>query len=113
MDNQKTGDEKFEYYPKLFTFQFITSSSSSSISTEIHKEKGVRGPMFSKVLTSSDVGKLNRLVIPKQQAKRYFPLLGISFPYKGAELRFVDRIGVQWCFRYLFFLNCIIFLEFM
>lgn len=106
MDHQKqfsssTGDTEFDTDPKPFTIQFITSpSSSSSISTEIQKEIGEREPMFSKVLTPSDVGKLNRLVIPKQQAERYFPLLGLSSPYKGAELRFVDRVGMQWHFRY-------------
>lgn len=109
MDHQKqfsssTGDTEFDTDPKPFTIQFITSpSSSSSISTEIQKEIiGEREPMFSKVLTPSDVGKLNRLVIPKQQAERYFPLLGLSSPYKGAELRFVDRVGMQWHFRYFF-----------
>ncbi|KAI7981139.1 B3 domain-containing protein Os04g0581400 [Camellia lanceoleosa] len=30
--------------------------------------------MFDKVVTPSDVGKLNRLVIPKQHAEKYFPL---------------------------------------
>ncbi|KAI4372137.1 hypothetical protein MLD38_010408 [Melastoma candidum] len=29
--------------------------------------------MFDKVVTPSDVGKLNRLVIPKQHAEKYFP----------------------------------------
>jgi hypothetical protein len=32
--------------------------------------------MFDKVLTPSDVGKLNRVVIPKQHAESYFPLRG-------------------------------------
>lgn len=111
MDHQKqfsssTGDTEFDTDPKPFTIQFITSpSSSSSISTEIQKEIGEREPMFSKVLTPSDVGKLNRLVIPKQQAERYLPLLGLSSPYKGAELLFVDRVGMQWHFRYFLKLN--------
>ena len=30
--------------------------------------------MFDKVVTPSDVGKLNRLVIPKQHAEKYFSL---------------------------------------
>ncbi|KAL9246717.1 hypothetical protein vseg_020215 [Gypsophila vaccaria] len=33
-----------------------------------------REHMFDKVVTPSDVGKLNRLVIPKQHAEKYFPL---------------------------------------
>ncbi|XP_047342677.1 B3 domain-containing transcription factor NGA2-like [Impatiens glandulifera] len=46
-----------------------SSSPSSSSTTILQKEH-----MFDKVVTPSDVGKLNRLVIPKQHAQKYFPL---------------------------------------
>uniref|UniRef100_A0A0D9XP80 TF-B3 domain-containing protein n=1 Tax=Leersia perrieri TaxID=77586 RepID=A0A0D9XP80_9ORYZ len=52
--------------------------------------------MFEKPLTPSDVGKLNRLVIPKQHAERYFPLGGD----KGLILSFEDEAGAPWRFRY-------------
>ncbi|CAA7391644.1 unnamed protein product [Spirodela intermedia] len=54
--------------------------------------------MFDKVVTPSDVGKLNRLVIPKQHAERYFPL--DSTNDKGMLLNFEDRTGKPWRFRY-------------
>jgi hypothetical protein len=62
--------------------------------------------MFEKVVTPSDVGKLNRLVIPKQHAERYFPALDPSAAAaagaggKGLVLSFEDRSGKAWRFRY-------------
>ncbi|GJN09275.1 hypothetical protein PR202_ga27270 [Eleusine coracana subsp. coracana] len=55
--------------------------------------------MFDKVVTPSDVGKLNRLVIPKQHAEKYFPL-DASANEKGLLLSFEDRSGKPWRFRY-------------
>ncbi|KAG2260798.1 hypothetical protein Bca52824_080092 [Brassica carinata] len=59
-----------------------------------------REHMFDKVVTPSDVGKLNRLVIPKQHAERYFPLDNSSTNNKGLLLDFEDRTGNSWRFRY-------------
>lgn len=58
-----------------------------------------REHMFDKVVTPSDVGKLNRLVIPKQHAERFFPL-DSSTNEKGLLLNFEDRNGKSWRFRY-------------
>ncbi|XP_062181883.1 B3 domain-containing protein Os11g0156000-like [Phragmites australis] len=58
-----------------------------------------REHLFEKLLTPSDVGKLNRLVIPKQHAERYFPLGGDSGD-KGLILSFEDEAGKPWRFRY-------------
>ncbi|XP_017255225.1 B3 domain-containing protein At2g36080 [Daucus carota subsp. sativus] len=59
--------------------------------------------MFEKPLTPSDVGKLNRLVIPKQHAEKYFPLAangGGESVEKGLLLSFEDESGKTWRFRY-------------
>ncbi|XP_020580393.1 B3 domain-containing protein Os11g0156000-like [Phalaenopsis equestris] len=56
-------------------------------------------PMFEKPLTPSDVGKLNRLVIPKQYAEKYFPL-DAEAGEKGLLLSFEDENGKLWRFRY-------------
>ncbi|TVU26851.1 hypothetical protein EJB05_29420 [Eragrostis curvula] len=58
-----------------------------------------REHLFEKPLTPSDVGKLNRLVIPKQHAERYFPLSGDTGE-KGLILSFEDEAGKPWRFRY-------------
>ncbi|KAI4318812.1 hypothetical protein MLD38_032479 [Melastoma candidum] len=61
-----------------------------------------REPLFEKSLTPSDVGKLNRLVIPKQHAERCFPLggLGLTGADSGMLLSFEDESGKCWRFRY-------------
>ncbi|KAF3559271.1 hypothetical protein F2Q69_00011178 [Brassica cretica] len=58
--------------------------------------------LFEKPLTPSDVGKLNRLVIPKQHAERYFPLAAaaVDAVEKGLLLCFEDEEGKPWRFRY-------------
>ncbi|XP_021765463.1 B3 domain-containing protein At2g36080-like isoform X2 [Chenopodium quinoa] len=82
-----------------------TSSSPSSADQEY---------MFEKPLTPSDVGKLNRLVIPKQHAEKYFPLAnatavadssgdkitGAVAGGGGVLLGFEDESGKCWKFRY-------------
>uniref|UniRef100_M8C4Q6 B3 domain-containing protein n=1 Tax=Aegilops tauschii TaxID=37682 RepID=M8C4Q6_AEGTA len=55
--------------------------------------------MFDKVVTPSDTGKLNRLVIPKQHAEKYFPL-DASSNDNGLLLDFEDSAGKPWRFRY-------------
>ncbi|GMJ12036.1 NGATHA-like protein 3, DEVELOPMENT-RELATED PcG TARGET IN THE APEX 4 [Hibiscus trionum] len=57
-----------------------------------------REPMFEKPLTPSDVGKLNRLVIPKQHAEKFFPLGGGDSG--GLLMSFEDESGKRWSFRY-------------
>lgn len=55
--------------------------------------------LFDKAVTPSDVGKLNRLVIPKQHAEKYFPL-DVNSNEKGLILNFEDNTGNAWRFRY-------------
>ncbi|KAL9246222.1 hypothetical protein vseg_019784 [Gypsophila vaccaria] len=59
--------------------------------------------LFEKVVTPSDVGKLNRLVIPKQHAEKHFPLDTsgkCSSTSKGVLLNFKDADQKVWRFRY-------------
>ncbi|KAI3706541.1 hypothetical protein L6452_24348 [Arctium lappa] len=63
-----------------------------------HHHLANKEPMFQKPLTPSDVGKLNRLVIPKQHAEKYFPLGADQ--QKGLLLSFEDESGKLWRFRY-------------
>nr|WAK86046.1 transcription factor RAV4 [Nothapodytes nimmoniana] len=55
--------------------------------------------LFEKKVTPSDIGKLNRLVIPKQHAEKYFPLQK-GHASKGVFLNFEDDGGKVWRFRY-------------
>ncbi|EOA37139.1 hypothetical protein CARUB_v10010429mg [Capsella rubella] len=66
-----------------------------------------REVLFEKAVTPSDVGKLNRLVIPKQHAEKHFPLPAMTTatgmnpsPTKGLLINLEDRTGKVWRFRY-------------
>ncbi|XP_052154857.1 AP2/ERF and B3 domain-containing protein Os05g0549800 [Oryza glaberrima] len=73
-----------------------------------------REHLFDKTVTPSDVGKLNRLVIPKQHAEKHFPLqlplptttssvaaaADAAGESKGVLLNFEDAAGKVWRFRY-------------
>ena len=66
-----------------------------------------RSLLFEKAVTPSDVGKLNRLVVPKQHAEKHFPLkrapdaaAAAAATGKGVLLNFEDGEGKVWRFRY-------------
>ncbi|KAJ8513412.1 hypothetical protein OPV22_003846 [Ensete ventricosum] len=82
------------------------SPSPSSLSTGVRSHDGrgndsflLKEHMFEKVVTPSDVGKLNRLVVPKQHAERHLPMDALANE-KGLLLCFEDRTGKSWRFRY-------------
>lgn len=58
--------------------------------------------LFEKVATPSDVGRLNRMVIPKQHAEKHFPLHLSEELCKGVLLNFEDGEGKVWRFRYCY-----------
>jgi RAV-like factor len=69
--------------------------------------------LFQKELTPSDVGKLNRLVIPKKHAVTYFPLVcsdnnnnitanDDNYCTSDVELVFYDKLMRLWRFRYCY-----------
>ncbi|XP_075672210.1 B3 domain-containing transcription factor NGA1 isoform X2 [Castanea sativa] len=75
-----------------------TGGGGGGVGVRTHHEAIEKEHMFDKVVTPSDVGKLNRLVIPKQHAEKHFPL--DSTNEKGLLLSFEDRNGKPWRFRY-------------
>ncbi|KAK6944370.1 AP2/ERF domain [Dillenia turbinata] len=62
--------------------------------------------VFQKELTPSDVGKLNRLVIPKKYAVKYFPLVSKGIEDNAevdqTKLVFYDRLMNSWEFRFCY-----------
>ncbi|XP_074574932.1 uncharacterized protein LOC141831472 [Curcuma longa] len=56
--------------------------------------------MFAKELTPSDVGKLNRLVIPKKHAVQHFSHAAPT--QEELSIQFVDKEGRWWTFRYCY-----------
>ncbi|KAJ8424978.1 hypothetical protein Cgig2_031927 [Carnegiea gigantea] len=100
-DNSSSNNNP-NYTTAMSTNTDARSETASSLSAA-----GEREHMFEKPLTPSDVGKLNRLVIPKQHAEKYFPLAGDSSAADksatgsgGVLLGFEDEARKCWRFRY-------------
>ncbi|XP_057828650.2 B3 domain-containing transcription repressor VAL2 isoform X2 [Cryptomeria japonica] len=59
-------------------------------------------PLFEKMLSASDAGRIGRLVLPKACAEAYFP--PISQP-EGLPIRIQDAKGKDWVFQFRFWPN--------
>ncbi|XP_062171376.1 AP2/ERF and B3 domain-containing transcription factor At1g50680-like [Alnus glutinosa] len=107
-------------YPSKFSAFLRTQSQTNEIGISLKQTRVVHGDeqfscsqLFQKELTPSDVGKLNRLVIPKKYAVRYFPCICESVDDNGGgggsgsgvddiELLFYDKLMKSWKFRYCY-----------
>lgn len=101
------------YSSKFGTFvRSQTQSQSEEIGKGTPNQIRVQGngkiqcrQLFKKELTPSDVGKLNRLVIPKKYAVKYFPCICENAEENGVddvELVFYDKVMRAWKFRYCY-----------
>ncbi|KAK9082173.1 hypothetical protein Syun_031622 [Stephania yunnanensis] len=81
------------YWPKISDqeLQHISGVSNSAIT-----------PLFEKMLSASDAGRIGRLVLPKKCAEAYFP--AISQP-EGLPLKIQDTKGKEWVFQFRFWPN--------
>ncbi|KAK1320037.1 hypothetical protein QJS10_CPA03g00934 [Acorus calamus] len=81
------------YWPRI-TDQELQQISADSNTTIV--------PLFEKVLSASDAGRIGRLVLPKACAEAYFP--PISQP-EGLPLKIQDAKGKNWVFQFRFWPN--------
>ncbi|XP_078436033.1 B3 domain-containing protein Os07g0679700-like [Wolffia australiana] len=81
------------YWPRI-TEQELKQISGDSNSIIV--------PLFDKVLSASDAGRIGRLVLPKACAEAYLP--PISQP-EGLPLRIQDAKGRDWVFQFRFWPN--------
>ncbi|KAF5782464.1 putative transcription factor & chromatin remodeling CW-Zn-B3/VAL family [Helianthus annuus] len=81
------------YWPRI-TEQELQQISGDSNATIV--------PLFEKVLSASDAGRIGRLVLPKACAEAYFP--PISQP-EGLPLKIRDVKGKDWLFQFRFWPN--------
>ncbi|CAI9087602.1 OLC1v1021710C1 [Oldenlandia corymbosa var. corymbosa] len=81
------------YWPRISNeeLQQISGDSNSVIT-----------PLFEKMLSASDAGRIGRLVLPKKCAEAYFP--PISSP-DGVPLEVQDLKGKDWIFQFRFWPN--------
>ncbi|XP_052187292.1 B3 domain-containing transcription repressor VAL1 isoform X2 [Diospyros lotus] len=59
-------------------------------------------PLFEKVLSASDAGRIGRLVLPKACAEMYFPSISQS---DGLPIQIRDVKGKEWTFQFRFWPN--------
>lgn len=82
------------YWPRITDQELQQITSADSNSTII--------PLFEKMLSASDAGRIGRLVLPKACAEAYFP--PISQP-EGLPLKIQDISGKDWIFQFRFWPN--------
>ncbi|PIA54964.1 hypothetical protein AQUCO_00800005v1 [Aquilegia coerulea] len=81
------------YSPKIIDpeLQKISEASNSVIT-----------PLFEKMLSASDAGRIGRLVLPKRCAEAYFPAISQS---EGIPLKVQDAKGQEWVLHFRFWPN--------
>ncbi|PON54564.1 AP2/ERF transcription factor [Parasponia andersonii] len=101
---------KFEDFLKNTCTENLANEAGLGLGTRVNKD-GVlfKQLLFQKELTPSDVGKLNRLVIPKKYAIKYLPRISEEKSEEGSEggvddveVVFRDRLMRSWKFRYCY-----------
>ncbi|XP_022742492.1 AP2/ERF and B3 domain-containing transcription factor At1g50680-like [Durio zibethinus] len=92
---------KFMDYLKARSRSAKVEIDLNSVGTYSHKGLTCK-QLFQKELTPSDVGKLNRLVIPKKYAVKHFPPVSGTEKESAAELIFYDKFMRLWKFRYCY-----------
>nr|AGT55822.1 tempranillo [Antirrhinum majus] len=107
MLRKHTYNDELEQSRKNFSNNSgVNKSCPFVLSGSADAKARAREQLFEKAVTPSDVGKLNRLVIPKQHAEKHFPLQNngnngnSSSTSKGVLLNFEDVGGKVWRFRY-------------
>ncbi|XP_042045349.1 B3 domain-containing transcription repressor VAL1-like [Salvia splendens] len=81
------------YWPR------ITDQELQQLSGDL---KSIIVPLFEKVLSASDAGRIGRLVLPKACAEAFFPLINQS---EGIPIRIQDITGKEWTFQFRFWPN--------
>jgi hypothetical protein len=81
----------------FFSSDLRYGQGSSAQHGDSHREGIEMEFMFSKMLTQSDVSKLNRLLILRKEAKKYFSMGSGAIDQEGASfLNFEDSDGKLW-----------------
>lgn len=91
---------KFDEYLRS-RFEILEADNGHLDLTMVQTKGLVYKQLFQKELTPSDVGKLNRLVIPKKYAVKYFPRIEEAVD-NDVELAFFDPTMRSWKFRYCY-----------
>ncbi|CAL9077228.1 unnamed protein product [Musa acuminata var. zebrina] len=95
VDNRTRSQLLPRYWPRI-TDQELQQISGGGDSNSVIT------PLFEKMLSASDAGRIGRLVLPKKCAEAYFPI--ISQP-EGLPLKVQDASGKDWVFQFRYWPN--------
>nr|APQ47376.1 AP2/ERF domain-containing transcription factor [Vernicia montana]APQ47453.1 AP2/ERF domain-containing transcription factor [Vernicia fordii] len=109
MIKDSTYQSKFADFIRTRSQNVETELSLKPIETQSNRRL-ICKQLFQKELTPSDVGKLNRLVIPKKFAIKFFPRISESvegnavgvIKMNDGQLSFYDKSMKLWKFRYCY-----------
>ncbi|KAF6143055.1 hypothetical protein GIB67_041123 [Kingdonia uniflora] len=90
------------YWPRTTEQELQQISGDYSLTKLCLSSNSTIVPLFEKVLSASDAGRIGRLVLPKACAEAYFP--PISHP-EGLPLKIQDVKGKDWMFQFRFWPN--------
>ncbi|XP_024006151.1 AP2/ERF and B3 domain-containing transcription factor At1g50680 [Eutrema salsugineum] len=107
-----TYQQKFRDFVRTRSQMAATVGSKQSRGDEESNNCFSCKQLFTKKLTPSDVGKLNRLVIPKKYAVKHLPPLSVDQNEReegevggsvdDVEVVFYDKAKTQWKFKYCY-----------
>ncbi|CAA7054671.1 unnamed protein product [Microthlaspi erraticum] len=83
------------YWPKV-------SYESQVLQNPFKESESVVTPLFEKILSASDTGRVGRLVIPKKFAEAFLPRITTT---GGVPLKVQDSMGKEWTFQFRFWPN--------
>jgi RAV-like factor len=105
----KDGSYQSKFEEFLRTRSHIVETENGLNLARVQSKELLCKLLFQKELTPSDVGKLNRLVVPKKHAMKYFPHISESAEdnaeggsMEDVQLNFYDRMMRSWKFRYCY-----------
>lgn len=101
----KDGSYRSKFEEFLRTYSLVETENGLNLAKVKSKVLSCE-QLFQKELTPSDVGKLNRLVIPKKYAIKHFPRISETnediAEGGDVQLTFYDRMMKSWKFRYCY-----------
>lgn len=83
------------YWPRMTDQELLQISGDLNFDCTIT-------PLFEKVLSASDAGRIGRLVLPKACAEAYFPVINTS---EGVPVNVRDVKGKEWTFQFRYWPN--------
>ncbi|KAF6167648.1 hypothetical protein GIB67_031231 [Kingdonia uniflora] len=98
----KITDQELQQKSFITCLFLVPASNPTCYSLTYLSSNSAFTPLFEKVLSASDAGRIGRLVLPKKCAEAYFPAI---YNPEGVPIEVQDVKGTLWTFQYRFWPN--------